>query len=174
MGDLVYLHTDLNKSQARNRYLVTSVDGIWCNFQKFIGSQLRNASYRIKKTECYKVPSHPEPALYQQQSCHDTYGSDDDDPVDKKSQPPIPPHIPSELSTPASNAIDPDNSINPVNNSAVTPLEVPETSRSSPPVDVKSSSTPTADTASPTATGPRRSERHHRPPSRLQDYVVDY
>jgi hypothetical protein len=56
IGDLVYLYNDGNKSAARNRYIVTSVEDNWCNIRKLVGSQLRNASYRVKKSECYKVP----------------------------------------------------------------------------------------------------------------------
>ena len=55
VGDLVYLHTDRNKSCARHRYLATSVDGNWCNVRKFVGAQLRSSSYRVKFSECYKV-----------------------------------------------------------------------------------------------------------------------
>ena len=55
VGDLVYLHTDRNKSCARHRYLVASVDGNWCNVRKFVGAQIRSSSYRVKSSECYKV-----------------------------------------------------------------------------------------------------------------------
>ena len=76
VGDLVYLFADRNKSQARDRYLVTSTDQLWCNVHKFKGDQLRNASYRVKKSDCYKVPdlhymSRPE--------YHDHGQSDDED-----------------------------------------------------------------------------------------------
>ena len=53
IGDLVYLHADRNTSQARQCYLVTSVESDWCNIRKFIGSQLRSTTYRIKRSECY-------------------------------------------------------------------------------------------------------------------------
>ena len=56
VGDLVYIHSDRNKSRTRDRYLVTNVEGAFCNVRKFIGSQLRSTSYRIKKSECYHVP----------------------------------------------------------------------------------------------------------------------
>ncbi|KAK3715784.1 hypothetical protein QZH41_018836, partial [Actinostola sp. cb2023] len=58
VGDLVYLYLDRNKSCSRDRYLVTSTEGIWCNIRKFTGSQLRKTSYRVKASECYKVPNH--------------------------------------------------------------------------------------------------------------------
>ncbi|XP_033125265.1 neural-cadherin-like [Anneissia japonica] len=56
VGDLVYLHKDLDKSKARSRYLIASIDGDWCNIRKFSGTQLRSNTYRVKKTECFKVP----------------------------------------------------------------------------------------------------------------------
>ena len=56
VGDLVYLRSDRTKSSARPRYLVTSVDGSWCNIRKFIGSQLRKSSYRVKTSQCMRVP----------------------------------------------------------------------------------------------------------------------
>jgi hypothetical protein len=56
IGDLVYIYADRNKSKARDRYLVVSTDTEWCNIRKFTGRQLRQASYRIKKSECYLLP----------------------------------------------------------------------------------------------------------------------
>ena len=50
-GDLVYLYGDRNKSRARDRYLVSSVDGSWCNIKKFTGAQLRRTSYRVSLVE---------------------------------------------------------------------------------------------------------------------------
>ena len=41
VGDLVYLFCDRNKSRARNRYLVVSTDGEWCQIRNFVGNQLR-------------------------------------------------------------------------------------------------------------------------------------
>ena len=57
-GDLVYILSDRDKTRSRNRYLVSSVDGIWCYIRKFSGAQLRQAPYKVKVTECYKVPEH--------------------------------------------------------------------------------------------------------------------
>ena len=53
VGDLVYLYADRNKTRARDRYLVVEVTGSFCNVKKFIGSQLRSTSYRVKMSECY-------------------------------------------------------------------------------------------------------------------------
>ena len=57
VGDLVYIHADRNKSKARHRYLVVSVERARCNIRKLFGSQLRNTSYRVKRYECYKMPN---------------------------------------------------------------------------------------------------------------------
>ena len=55
VGNLVYLHSDRNKTKSRDRYIVVSLDGIWCNIRKFTGSQLRSSSYKVKLSECFKV-----------------------------------------------------------------------------------------------------------------------
>ena len=57
VGDLVYLHSDRDKTKARQRYLVVRTDYDWIYIRKFTGKQLRNASYKVKRCECFKVPS---------------------------------------------------------------------------------------------------------------------
>ena len=56
-GDIVYLYREGSKHEARSRYVVTSIDANWCCIRKFTGEQLRNVSYKVKKSEIYKVPS---------------------------------------------------------------------------------------------------------------------
>ena len=56
VGDIVYLILDKDKSRARDRYLVISIDLPWCFVKKFRGSQLRATSYKVKLSECYAVP----------------------------------------------------------------------------------------------------------------------
>ena len=56
IGDIVYLLADRDKTRGRDRYIVTSIDGPWCSIRKFIGSQLRNTSYRVKQTDIFMVP----------------------------------------------------------------------------------------------------------------------
>ncbi|XP_015778686.1 PREDICTED: uncharacterized protein LOC107356595 [Acropora digitifera] len=56
IGDIVYLISDKDKSRARDRYLVVSIDLTWCFVKKFRGSQLRATSYKVKLSECYAVP----------------------------------------------------------------------------------------------------------------------
>ena len=56
IGDIVYLYVDKSKHQSRPRYLVVSIDGEWCMVRKFVGNTLRQLSYRVKRSECFKVP----------------------------------------------------------------------------------------------------------------------
>ena len=67
-GDIVYLYSDKSKLRSRCRYLVVSTEGDWLNISKFTGTQLRATSYRVKRTECYKVLSetgHDLPVSYE-------------------------------------------------------------------------------------------------------------
>ena len=98
VGDLVYIHSDSNKSRARDRYLVTNVEGSFCNVRKFIGSQLRSTSYRIKKSGCYHVPGDLS-AIHSPHRPDDSSG-DEEDP-NPQTIPPAPPAIPSAISLPA-------------------------------------------------------------------------
>ena len=104
VGDLVYLYADRNKSKARDRYLVVAVDGQWCNIRKFTGSQLRSMSYRVKLTECYKVPSDSTitDSRYRRYHTSDTDSDSEDGDVNLPSAPPKPPDIPCELTEPHS------------------------------------------------------------------------
>ena len=58
VGDLVYIASDGSKNRVRDRYLVVSIDSLWCNVRKFAGSQLRSTSYRVNGSECYRVSEH--------------------------------------------------------------------------------------------------------------------
>ncbi|CAB4040431.1 Hypothetical predicted protein, partial [Paramuricea clavata] len=107
VGDLVYLYSDRNKTRARDRYLVVEVKGPFCNVKKFVGSQLRNTSYHVKISECYRVPS--ELKRSRQSTPNDEDSSADEA---ESSQPPMlsqvtppppaPPSIPTAISTPPS------------------------------------------------------------------------
>ena len=100
VGDLVYLNTDRNKSRARDRYIVVSTEPTWCLIKKFAGNQLRQASYKVKKSECYLVPSQAFDRTGSESDC----ASDDD--VDYlpnahlMPEPPEPPDIPLEIMAP--------------------------------------------------------------------------
>ena len=79
VGDLVYVISDKDKLRARNRYLVTSVDGQWCVVKKFVGNQLRANSYKIKCDECYLVPN--ECASFSSRRLYEAHESGDEDEV---------------------------------------------------------------------------------------------
>ena len=57
VGDLVYLPSDHDKTQPRNRYLVVSIDKPWCLVRKFSGNQLRASPYKVRISECHLVPN---------------------------------------------------------------------------------------------------------------------
>ena len=80
VGDLVYLHSDRNKSRARDRYLVVAIDPPFCDIKKFIGSQLRSSSYRVRLTECFKVPSDLADPLHAPCQCRGQDSHDEHDP----------------------------------------------------------------------------------------------
>ena len=56
VGDLVYVKSDLNKTRARDRYLVVQRDDTWCRVKKFTDRQLRPTSYKVRQDECLKIP----------------------------------------------------------------------------------------------------------------------
>ena len=56
VGDLVYLYSDRDKTKARPRYIVVTTNDDWCHIKKFAGSQLRSSSYKVKLSECYRIP----------------------------------------------------------------------------------------------------------------------
>lgn len=62
VGDIVYLYYDKTKHEPRSRYLITSIEDNWCSVRKFVGNTLRKLTYRVKRSECYKVPSEILPA----------------------------------------------------------------------------------------------------------------
>ena len=45
-----------DKSRARDRCIVVSIDFPWCFFEKFSGSQMRATSYKVELSECYATP----------------------------------------------------------------------------------------------------------------------
>ena len=95
VGDIVYLYADRNKTRSRCRYIVVSTDGSWLNISKFIGTQLRATSYRVKRSECYKVVANTPDSTV-------TYEYEDeiDAPIPDAIPEPLP-SIPAQLSYPA-------------------------------------------------------------------------
>ena len=113
IGDLVYLYTDKSKSRGRSRYLVVSIENGWCNIRKFAGSQLRSMSYRVKQSECYKVPS----CVVSDSHRYPVVSEEDEPPL--AVIPPQLPEIPDEISLP-----EPDVDIQPVHMPPVPPQEI--------------------------------------------------
>ena len=116
VGDLIYITSDGSKNLARNRFLVVSIDGLWCNVRKSAGSQFRSTSYRVKWSECYRIPEHVDPSFNLSHRYNaDSYCEDvaeeprSSESLNEETGPvPVPPHppspfvpvVPDELTTP--------------------------------------------------------------------------
>ena len=151
VGDLVYLRSDRNKTTARPRYLVASVDSGWCNIRKFVGAQLRKSSYRVKMSQCLKVPV-PLPPMPRSPQI-----SEDEEP----DSPDIQPDVPPELSSP------PDSEV------PCIPLHEPPTTPSQLLVPDSSIVPPQGSVSPPTTTPPTgRPQRSRHPPARFTDFMM--
>ena len=163
VGDLVYLYSNRNKTRACDRYLVVEIDSAFCNVRKFVGSQLRSTSYRVKTSECYRVPS--EVADFRPSAFKDDADSSADEapPARPAPIPPPPPVIQSAISTPATQAV---------------PGHADLTTSHNEPCNTKSHPDPGGSSASdsdPDAPPPsRRSTRERHPPARYDDFVTDF
>jgi hypothetical protein len=170
VGDLVYLYSDQSKLRARDRYLVVSVDGEWCNIRKFAGSQLRCSSYRVKLTECYKVPGGETP-LYSLRK-RDTDVSDEDGEAAPSAAPPPPPRIPEILSRPSyaepSVPVDISACVSPPSAVHIHPIQDPAVCESVPTLDFVPCEETIAEDCIPVTH--RRSTREKNPPKFLEDY----
>ena len=152
IGDLVYLYSDRNKSQARHRYLIVGVDGEWCFVKKFTGNQLRANSYKVKLCECYRVPQHVRDMPTTQH-----HASDDEEDMCPISH--------TDTNIPSSDIMSSASNIPEI------PILIGEIDYSlpeqSPNLDNTSPETPTDILAS------SRPQRVRKPPSYLQDYMCD-
>ena len=104
VGDLVHVLSDRSKSQARDRYLVTSIEDSWCYIRKFSGSQLRTSSYKVRLSECYLVPGHvsttiPPHHREDEDDTEDAPPYEDDTPHDDQANA-TPPEIPLMIAAP--------------------------------------------------------------------------
>ena len=79
VGDVVYLRKEKDKHSTRCQYLVVAVDEPWCTVQKFVGSQLRSAEYKVYVSECYRVPTEsvPHPSDTDSDTDFEDIGPDD-------------------------------------------------------------------------------------------------
>ena len=150
VGDLVYIKSDRDKSRARDRYIIVSIDGEWCFIKKFSGSQLRATSYKVKLVECYAVPHTLPTPSYQSVVPLD---DDECEEIAEQPQPGQQPSAPPDLLRPPS----PDPS-------ASTPHH---TERQD---DTSSSATDPIPIPVPSQPRPQRARR---PPAYLQEYILD-
>ena len=185
VGDVVYLHSDRNKSRARDRYLVVSIDAPFCNIRKFVGSQLPSSSYRVKLSECFKVPSE----IDDTSPFSTPHASDDPaDNSDREPEPlslPPPPDIPDAISVPTLQGSPQHAASQPAEQSRVeqrssdhaaapTPANdyaVQAPYRDSDPSETLSDSEQSIPSS---VDAPRRSSRPRRPPARFEDFVTDF
>ena len=84
-GDLVYIKSDGSKHVARDRSIVTSLQGTFACVKKLRGSQFRSKTYEVKACEIYPVPSAVPPlqnvhlpSLRDSDSSDDCHGVDSD------------------------------------------------------------------------------------------------
>ena len=151
VGDLVYVKSDRDKSRARDRYLIVSIDGEWCFIKKFSGSQLRATSYKVKLSECYAVPHTLPPPSYL--SVVPTLDDDECEEVAEQPQPCQQPSAPPDLLRPPS----PD-----------PPASSPHhTEHQEDPTPSDSDRIPISVPSEP------RPQRARRPPAYLQEYILD-
>ena len=69
-GSIVYINTERNKIQSRPRYISSSQDGPWYRVKKFIGTQLRNQSYRVHRNQLSYIPIPDPPSSSQPTTTH--------------------------------------------------------------------------------------------------------
>ena len=99
VGDLVYVANDLTKCKQRERYLVVKVDGDFCSIRKFTSTQLRESALRVKKSQCFHVPTAP---ITMKSRVNQAEVDQDDDllePVLHSQEPNIDTDVPSTIST---------------------------------------------------------------------------
>ena len=172
VGELIYLYSDGSKTKGRDRYLVTSIDGPWCDIRKFAGQQLRCTSYRVKKSECFLVPSsiplHTPTTASHPMSPMSEEDADDNDPIpgaapDVTPDPPPPPDIPPAIIPPTQVVLTPTTtgaSATPGESSAVCP------GGENMPTQLVTPNSPVA-----AINSLRRSARSRHPPGHLADYI---
>ena len=166
VGDIVYIYSDRNKSSARDRYLVTTVDGNWCSVRKFAGSQLRSTSYRVKLSECYKVKCDSNLTHRLGHDDCDDSGSDVEVPINDLPEPPVLPQVPNEIVVPfeVRHNDQPDHSPAPVPSEVGHDDQMDYDNREVAGVSPAQLETPEVQ--------PRRSTRQKRLPRHFEDYVM--
>ena len=186
VGDLVFLYTDRDKHAPRNRYLVTMVEDKWCHLRKFVGDTLRASSYKVKRSEIYKVPSD---SLLDVTALHTAESDSESDMLEETHNPMCESNIPPRVVDLPKRSGE-TSKCPPAN--AVPPQEMSQASRSAEFTDSSKSSTPAAQPLMQSAHTPlsqssahlpappnvqvsvpptRRSTRLRKPPAHLHEYV---
>ena len=103
-GDIVYLRTEGNKTQARGRYVIISIDSPYCLIRKFTDTQFRKKTYKVKISDCFLATTDNtlSDLTYVNGRLHNDSSSsesDDDDVNSIPKAPFSPPPIPAEIST---------------------------------------------------------------------------
>ena len=172
VGDLVYLHSDRNKFRARDRYLVVAIDPPFCDIKKFIGTQLRSSSYRVKLTECFKVPSDLADSLHAPRQCRGHDSDDEDVPDTTPHPPPSLPDIPDAISASAQHLSNTPPCVTPPAPSVPADRIMDDTA-AQPSCPEDPSSDKAVVSADPDPPGLRRSSRTRRRPARFEDYDTE-
>ena len=80
IGDLVILKGERDKTQARDKYLVTRIENDHCFIRKFTQSQFRSKEYEVPMTQCHPLhPSVPVPPPGHIRDLDTDQDEDDDD-----------------------------------------------------------------------------------------------
>lgn len=163
LGDIVYLRSDRNKTCSRSRYLVTHLDGPWCDIRKFVGTQLRDTAYRVRSSDCYQVL----PTIPQADTVHDNL----DDHIDNRSEvrdifQDTPQSEPQSIREPTLPSPQAEESLPPT--TEYTTSDPPFLHVHHPPEIVNPPNEP--DT---TVSSPNRPKRERKRPSYLEDYVLE-
>lgn len=189
VGDLVYLIADGSKTRARDRYLIVSIDGLWCNVRKFTGAQLRSTSYRVKLSECFRVHdkfSSPVRSQSLQHCSKDCIARENIVPDINSPSPatpvPVPPSTPPQATLPPPLPLVPEElSAPPTYVDAIpTPVESPQPVSDPEPLDLDEhtrllpDSCQSSDVSSQDNehAAPRRSGRQRHPPAYLEDFIT--
>ena len=169
VGDLVYLYSDKDKSRARSRYLVVSIDGEWCFIKKFSGNPLRSSSYKVKREECYLVPNDYFPSPHPHIKTDSTDDEDDDIQYTKLPPPPKVVDVPNILIHPVEDTPQPvqENNHNQYDYPVIiaSPHEIATDSQP----DISTNSPDHTQAQAPVSSKPRR---EIKPPKYLEDYVL--
>ena len=170
--DLVYLHSDRNKSPACDCYLVVAIDPPFCDIKKFIGSQLRSSSYRVKLTECFTVPSDLFDSLHAPRPCRGHDSDDEDDPDTTPHPPPSLPDIPYAISASAQHLSNTPRCVTPPAPAFPADRIMGDTA-AQPSCPVDPSLEKAVVSADPDPPGLRRSSRTRRRPASFEDYDTE-